>query len=95
MKKWKYGLLHCQKDKLFRRAINDEGWQRFRESLKGNSTELKLARLASYAFSHLERTPDQGLYSSQVPVERAIQVSNYLNALKRGGQLNIKLEVVR
>ena len=95
MKKWTYGLLSAPRDAI-KTAVDDPDWQRFRESLRGTSTEFKLLRLESYAFGQLGGgAPELGLYSSRVDIYRAIRVSNYLNALKRGGQLNIKLEVVR
>lgn len=53
-------------------AIKDPRWQLFRESLKGLSTEQKYKKLKEWLAQH--------------PTERAkIQVTNYVNALKRGG----------
>lgn len=58
-------------------------WQRWRVRLKGLSTKEKLYCLAWY----LVNENDSELAN--------IRVSNYLGALKRGGQLNDKYEVVR
>jgi hypothetical protein len=56
------------------RCVADEEWQRFRVSLKGLSTAEKLRRLRSYKTNHSGRCV-------------AVRVDNYLNALRRGGQL--------
>ena len=53
-------------------AIKDDEWQMFRISLKGLSTSEKYERLLYWLKKH--------------PTEQAkIQVTNYVNALKRGG----------
>lgn len=70
-------------------AEDHEEWQKFRCSLKGQSTKMKLARLHLYlqnAKSKAETITDQELAQ--------IRVDNYLGALVRGGQLNSKYEVV-
>ena len=59
-----------------------DAWQKFRVGLKGLSTREKLYALGWWLAA------DDGL------VHR-IQVMNYIGALKRGGQLNDDLEVVR
>lgn len=64
-------------------AINHDEWQKFRLSLKGISTEDKLKRL------------DDWLVNNRGGEKTTVQVDNYINALKRGGQLNGRLEVVR
>ena len=61
-------------------AISDPEWQRFRLSLKGLSTETKLERLAQWPIRDRQ---DQ------------VRVWNYLNALKRGGQLDLDGRVRR
>lgn len=55
-------------------AIKDAGWQKFRKSLKGLSTAEKLRKLKGWQRQHPGK-------------QSAIQVANYINALKRGGQL--------
>jgi len=57
------------------KAIDDKKWQEFRKSLKGLSTEEKLDKLQEWLNSH------KGSRKAEV------QVINYINALKRGGQL--------
>lgn len=55
-------------------AIRDDEWQMFRISLKGLSTAEKYEKLLHWLKKH--------------PTEQAkIQVTNYVNALKRGGQV--------
>ena len=55
-------------------AIQDEEWQFFRVSLKGQDTLAKLRLLSVWLAVH--RGPNS-----------SVQVENYVNALKRGGQL--------
>ena len=56
------------------RAVKDPDWQRFRVSLKGKTTEQKLRELERWLELHPGRDAE-------------IRVTNYINALKRGGQL--------
>jgi hypothetical protein len=56
-------------------AIEDDEWQKFRLSLKGLSTKMKIQKLWSWV--------DEHEYSHDAKV----QVTNYVNALKRGGQI--------
>ena len=58
-------------------AIKDDKWQEFRRSLKGLSTEEKLDKLESWLESH----PGSS--------KARVQVINYYNALKRGGQIKL------
>ena len=69
-------------------AINDDKWQAFRRSLKGLPTRDKLESLSDYLNVEL----DQGM---SIDVDKQIRVDNYINALKRGGQLDINCNVVR
>lgn len=63
-------------------ATKDEAWQRFRLTLKGIPTFKKLEYLK--------------IYRPEIPTRRVqVQLDNYINALKRGGQLNMNLEVVK
>jgi len=55
--------------------IKDPKWQSFRKSLKGTDTDTKLLQLRKW----LQQNKDSK--------ESQIQVTNYVNALKRGGQL--------
>ena len=53
-------------------AVNDEDWQVFRIDLKGETTREKFLRLRYYVRSHPGRKAE-------------VQVTNYINALARGG----------
>ena len=54
-------------------AINDYTWQRLRVHLLGMSSR--------YKYTHLVRYIEEGVNQEQ----RRVQVTNYVNALKRGG----------
>lgn len=69
-------------------ATQFDDWQSVRIRLKGQRTSIKLGVLdqmmrLSVAESHAER------------VRTKVCVTNYINALKRGGQLNMNLEVIK
>jgi len=70
------------------RCVRQEDWQAFREGLKGLPTSDKLDELSNW-LSINRYTDELGIWTAHV------QVSNYLNALKRGGLLNSDLKVVR
>jgi len=59
------------------KAVDDEEWQKFRVSLKGQSTTTKLRRLKRYY--------EDGIGEADVE----IRVDNYLKALARGGQIHV------
>lgn len=81
MKKWPHSLWTLSKDQIKEHCVNDLEWQKFRLTLKGLPTEEKLDRLNEWRAAG--------------GVIAHIQVTNYINALKRGGQLNMALEVQR
>lgn len=66
-----------------------EDWQLFRYSLKGLTTYQKLTMLWIYGISHT--LPD----GSGCDVVAQCRIDNYIGALKRGGQLGSKLEVLK
>ena len=82
MKKWPYKIQSLSPHRI-RKAVSNVKWQQFRLSLKGLPTEEKLDRLADWR----ERNSGGGY--------TRVQVDNYLNALKRGGQLDMQLRVAR
>jgi len=83
MDKWPYEIQHLDMGEILR-AVASNRWQNVRKSLKGLPTSQKLIALQMW------------LFEGQDPEEdRVIQVHNYINALKRGGQLNLNNEVVR
>lgn len=56
-------------------AVNNYDWQVFRISLKGLSTESKVLKLKEW------------LKLNNNSHKAKVQVTNYVNALKRGGQI--------
>lgn len=56
-------------------SVNDSEWQTFRISLKGLETEKKIERLKVW------------IMINRFSRKSKIQVTNYINALKRGGQI--------
>ncbi len=56
-------------------AVADNEWQTFRLTLKGVSTAEKLDALEDWLETHKSSRKAQ------------VQVTNYVNALKRGGQI--------
>lgn len=65
-------------------------WQRFRVSLKGMSTRVKIARLdARWRKNIATRSSDDPEFALET-----VRIHNYIGALKRGGLLNDNLEIV-
>lgn len=62
--------------KAILKAVNNSKWQIFRKSLKGLSTETKLIQLKNWIRTHNTE-------------QDKIRVTNYVNALKRGGQIKL------
>jgi hypothetical protein len=75
-------------------APGAEEWQQFRVSLKGLTTREKIYALLWYWDAHV--APGAGASISVEAWSREIiRVNNYLGALKRGGQLDSALRVVK
>jgi hypothetical protein len=85
MKQWYPSLRSLTREEIFD-AVDDPQWQRFRLSLKGLPTELKLDKLHKYLFNGCE----YGTFN-----DRTIRVANYLAALRRAGLLNSQNGVIR
>lgn len=68
-----------------------EDWQLFRCALKGLTTGQKLAMLQA---RWSEYVVAQSRGADQAVLERQ-RINNYLGALRRGGQLDAQLQVVR
>jgi len=86
VKRWPYAVEHLPILRI-QMAVDDPGWQRFRKSLKGLTTEDKLKRLDEY-WNEID------VDETEIRPRR-VRVMNYINALRRGGQLNDRLEVVK
>jgi hypothetical protein len=68
------------------KAINDEGWQGFRQSLKGLPTADKIQKLRGYWEAHSYMDQPCTVYGDDCDGV-CIRVDNYIKALCRGGQL--------
>lgn len=88
MDRWPYPVPSLSMPEILD-AVQDEDWQKFRLTLKGLSTRDKLTCLEIRLFLHRIMTlPQEEIRKNE------IRVANYINALKRGGQLNGNLEIV-
>lgn len=88
---WNGEVLSWNKDLVLYAVYEAPGfeeWQKFRVSLKGQSTGMKLVRLQQYLVEKLH------LSAKQVEYKRC-RVDNYIGALVRGGQLDSKLRIVK
>lgn len=68
-------------------CVQDAEWQKLRLWMKGKSTQVKLITLQQYR--------NECIMTGNYTERQRIQIDNYINALKRGGQLNMKREIVR
>lgn len=86
--RWEYDIKTLTIEQIHE-AVNCDIWQAFRVSLKGLSTDAKLAGLEAWLLAN-NYTCDH--CTGEI---RQRQVDNYINALKRGGQLDLEGNVVR
>lgn len=90
---WNYGYWQPNHGEV-RLAVYDaddaRDWQLFRVSLKGLTTYEKIAMLTEYYHRHHLNCDCVNTRNMS-----KIRIHNYIGALKRGGQLNDKLEVVK
>lgn len=84
---WPYQLYSYSPQEVQLYCVQDHMWQQFRIRLKGLPTAEKLAKLEVWL--------EGGSTRSRTHTRRLVQVSNYINALKRGGQLGMDLKVKR
>lgn len=90
MNKWPHEVQHYSPGEVMICCVQDGFWQRFRLSMKGRATSEKLDMLAEWREMHMYINPDK---SRTLPRRHQVQIDNYINALKRGGQLSMELEV--
>lgn len=71
-------------------AVDNEEWQKFRVSLKGKSTTVKLRKLRLYHGDQDVATHDGATLGDidTSDCDVCIRVDNYIKALCRGGQLH-------
>lgn len=81
---WPRRVERTSPEEIEQYCLGDEDWQAFRRSMKGLPTPEKLSMLLSWQLKNSHRGR-----------RTQVQVDNYINALKRGGQLNMNLEVQR
>lgn len=87
MKSWPFKIDRWSPQQIAEAVKNDE-WQAFRRSLKGQTTENKLIWLRARYAGIREKY-------ARVPWEEKCRIDNYINALKRGGQLTVEGAVQR
>ena len=91
---WRYEVKMYTPEEVRLFCVLDANWQEFRLSLKGLSTFVKLANLERWRMLHAEQaTSRSGTEKLSRRVE--VQIDNYINALKRGGQLDLECKVRR
>lgn len=90
MNQWPYQIGSYSPAEVQEYCVNDTHWQYFRKLLKGLSTTDKLDKLDKLHW-RLQDLKESGYYQRK----HDVQTWNYLNALKRGGQLSMDLEVQR
>ena len=95
--RWKYAeLIEHHSPVEIKYAVYDsdtaEDWQKYRVSMKGMTTKQKLLAL-QIRYSRMLEKEEMG-YHLEAKLERT-RIDNYIGALRRGGQLNSKYEVVK
>lgn len=91
--KWPYDLKPYTQHEVSVYCVADPEWQKFRLTLKSVPTTKKLEMLELRRKAKLQVNIDGT--SRGLARKYQVQIDNYINALKRGGQLNMKLEVVK
>lgn len=86
MNRWPEPIQHLTRAEIMD-AIKCDDWQASRLSMKGIPTRTKL----DWCWSWLELGCDKCCNEAR----RKVQIDNYINALKRGGQLDVNGIVVR
>lgn len=98
MNQWPHEVRYATRAEI-NDAVKDSYWQSLRQGMKGMRTQHKLMTLEMYRqFRSTEAflIEGDGRYSSQVLDDEArVQIDNYVNSLKRGGQLDSDLKVVK
>lgn len=88
MNQWPHPVKSYTVEEVKQFCVKDSHWQVFRLHLKGWPTTSKLEMLETWLKGNGHST-NSNLRATEV------QVDNYLNALKRGGQLDMQLRVQR
>lgn len=94
MREWPHKVLSWDKLLIQRFCVQDAEWQRYRRAMKGESTEKKLDMLEQWRL--LEENDNREIVGrAHIGMRCQCQIDNYINALKRGGQLNMDLTIKR
>jgi hypothetical protein len=80
MDRWPF-IVHPTTSEEIRKYVKDVDWQFVRLSMKGVSTRRKLVILDEWRDQRI--ASEGGLTRA-----RQVQIDNYINALRRGGQLD-------
>lgn len=91
LESWEFGVAswsHEEVRKAVYEARDAESWQKLRIALKGTTTQQKLAILVEYMF-------DADNFDREDRWVMLCRVDNYIGALKRGGQLDSQLRIVK
>lgn len=88
MDHWPYEVSNLTQVEIAK-FVNDANWQTFRLSLKGISTGFKLRMLQQH------RASCKRLNGRELSRADQVRIDNYINALKRGGQLDASNKVVK
>ncbi len=93
IKRWDHGYFQPTQQRVVDAvysAPTAHEWQRFRVSMKGQPTSVKLVRLeARWAHNTRHRHSEDDEFKWET-----VRIMNYIGALKRGGQLNDDLEII-
>lgn len=93
MNQWPHKVLYTTRAEI-NDAVKDQYWQALRRGMKGMSTPYKLLTLEMYR--HYRSVHVSPTSINRILDDKArIQIDNYVNALKRGGQLDSDLKVVK
>ena len=91
--KWPFEVQPYTTSEVMEYCVRDKEWQKFRLILKGVPTFKKLEMLSLRREANIKA--NEGRLGVFVSRRHQVQIDNYLNALKRGGQLNMNLEVTK
>lgn len=84
--RWEHDIQHLSQQEILT-AVKCERWQTVRRGMKGTTTTEKLKTCEWWLTNGCSECCDKH--------RRSVQVDNYINALKRGGQLDLEGNVVR
>lgn len=93
MNSWPHPLVTCTREEVQKFCVQDSLWQAYRLKMKGTRTTSKLSMLNAWYIREVDHGAFEG--DSQLKRRAEVQISNYINALKRGGQLNDDLTIRR